>query len=201
MQRRIFIIAVAGVVMLSLACARPQNENEGNRNGPASNSNAANSNEGARTGASDTWITAKVKLALLADGRVSGFATDVDTNGGAVTLSGKVDSEENKSTAGEVARAIDGVRSVNNQIQVVPDEKRDQVNATDDKIEDAIGKAMETDANLTDQSIAAEVNAGVVTLSGSVDTPDQLVKAAQAIRKIPGVKSVVTTPVTVSENR
>jgi osmotically-inducible protein OsmY len=199
MKRSIFIIAAAGVVMLSLACARPQNENEANANRAASNTNSgADSREDT---ASDAWITAKSKLALLADSRVSGFATDVDTNGGVVTLSGKVDSEENKSAASEVARGIEGVKSVNNQIQVVPDARRDQVDAADDKIEDAIGKAMESDANLTDLSLAAEVNNGVVTLSGSVDTPDQLVKAASAIRKIPGVKAVVTTPVTVDEDK
>lgn len=200
MKRILLMITAISVVVLNLACAKPQNENDNNANRAASNSNAnANASASGKSDLSDTWVTAKVKLALLADSRISGFATDVDTNNGAVTLSGKVDSEENKNAANEVAKGIDGVKSVNNQIQVVPDAKRDQVNATDDKIEDAIGKAMETDANLTDVSLAAESNAGVVTLSGSVDTPDQLLKAAQSIRKIPGVKSVVTTPVTVTE--
>ena len=90
---------------------------------------------------------------------------------------------------------------MNNQIQVVPDAKRSQVNAADDKIEDETKKALDADANLKNLGLRADSNAGVVTLDGSVDTQDQLVHAAQAIRKIPGVKSVVTTAVTVKNER
>ena len=41
---------------------------------------------------------------------------------------------------------------------------------------------------------------GVVSLDGSVDTVEQLWHAAQAIRKVPGVKAVVTSGVTVKED-
>jgi hyperosmotically inducible protein len=196
-MKKLSAVAVIGLIVFSLGCDRTDNANNANR---PSNANA-NANVARDTGVSDTWITAKVKLALLADNRVSGFATDVDTRSGVVTLSGKVDEQTNKSAAEEVAKGIDGVKSVNNQIQVVPDAKRSQVNAADDKIEDEVKKAMDADANLKTLGLRADSNAGVVTLDGSVDTQDQLVNAAQAIRKIPGVKSVVTTPVTVKNER
>ena len=198
-MRKLSTVAALSLIIFSLACDRTDNANNANR--PVNANANANANIARDTGTSDSWITAKVKLALLADGRVSGFATDVDTNGGVVTLSGKVDEQANKAAAEEVAKKLDGVKSVNNQIQVVPDAKRSQVNATDDKIEDEIKKAMDADATLKGLGLRADSNAGVVTLDGSVDTHDQLIKAAQAIRKVPGVKSVVTTPVTVKNER
>jgi hyperosmotically inducible protein len=192
-MKKLSTVAVISLIVFSLACDRTDNANNANR--------PANANVARDSGASDSWITAKVKLAMLADNRVSGFATDVDTRSGVVTLSGKVDEQANKSAAEEVAKGIEGVKSVNNQIQVVPDARRSQVNAADDKIEEEIKKATDADANLKGLGLRADSNAGVVTLDGSVDTHDQLVNAAQAIRQIPGVKSVVTTPVTVKNER
>jgi hyperosmotically inducible periplasmic protein len=201
MIRKLLGMAAITLVVFALACDRADNTNNANR--PASaNANAnANSNATRTSGVSDTWITAKTKLALIADQRTSGFATDVDTNNGTVTLSGKVDTEQAKTAATEVARGIEGAKSVNNQLQVVPDAKRKDVNAADDKIEDSIKKAMDTDPNLKGLGLSVDSNAGVVTLSGTVDTHEQLVNAAQAVRKMAGVKGVVTTPVTVRNER
>ena len=202
MIRRLFLTIVISAVSLNAACGGSENENAANRN---RNSNAnANANEGAKSGGdalSDAAITAQVKLALIADGRTSGFATDVDTRDGLVTLSGKVDTEQARTAADEVAKKVSGVKSVNNQLQVVPDAKRKEVDATDDKITDAIEKAMDTDPSLTDVGLSADSNNGVVTLDGTVETREQLFKAAEAIRKVPGVRSVDTKPVTVSSEK
>jgi hyperosmotically inducible periplasmic protein len=197
MIRKLLALAAITIVAFALACDRADNANNTNR--PA-NANA-NANVARTSGVSDTWITAKTKLALIADQRTSGFATDVDTNNGTVTLSGKVDTEQAKAAATEVARGIEGAKSVNNQLQVVPDAKRKDVNAADDKIEDGIKKALDADPKLKGLGLSADSNAGVVTLSGTVDTHEQLVNAAQAIRQVAGVKGVVTTPVTVRNER
>jgi hypothetical protein len=80
----------------------------------------------AKTAATDTWITSKTKIALFADERVKGTQVNVDTmKGGVVHLRGKVDSAEAKSAAGEIAKGIEGVQSVKNDLQVVapPDRK------------------------------------------------------------------------------
>ncbi|KRA20872.1 hypothetical protein ASD69_06105 [Lysobacter sp. Root604] len=61
---------------------------------------------------SDTWITTKVKTELLAAKDVSGLKIDVDTVNGVVTLSGKVDSQAQVDKAMAVAKAVQGVRSV-----------------------------------------------------------------------------------------
>ena len=199
MIRKLFLTIVISAVLLITGCGGSENENAANRNANAN----ANANAGAKTGdgPSDARLTLEVKLALIADGRTSGFATDVDTRDGIVTLSGKVDTEQARTAADEVAKKIDGVKSVNNQLQVVPEAKRKEVDATDDKITDAIEKAMDTDPSLTEVGLSANSNNGVITLDGTVETREQLVRAAEAIRKVPGVRSVDTKPVTVTSEK
>ncbi|HEV7608867.1 MAG TPA: BON domain-containing protein [Steroidobacteraceae bacterium] len=66
----------------------------------------------------DNVITAKVKAALAGDSRTKAHQVNVETHEGAVQLSGFVDNAEAKSTAGELARGVAQVRSVDNQIDV-----------------------------------------------------------------------------------
>jgi hyperosmotically inducible protein len=66
----------------------------------------------------DAGITAQVKAKLAADGDINPFNIDVDTVDGVVTLNGKVAKAEAKTKAGQLARETDGVRRVNNLIQV-----------------------------------------------------------------------------------
>jgi len=69
---------------------------------------------------SDATITGKVKSALAADvglRTVTGINVDTDA-GGVVTLKGKVDNADMKKRAGEVAKKVNGVKSVKNQITV-----------------------------------------------------------------------------------
>jgi osmotically-inducible protein OsmY len=194
MMRKLSLLFSTGLLLLTLACARNDNANHANANATA-NANRAESS----TARSDSWIALKTKLALIANSPTSGYETDVDAKDGVVTLTGKVDTNEVKSEAEQVARKVEGVRNVNNQLQVVPEARRNEVNAADERIKDAIGKLMDTDPNLQNLSLSIDSNAGVVSLDGSVDRLDQLWKAAQAIRKVPGVKSVVTSGVTVRD--
>jgi osmotically-inducible protein OsmY len=68
----------------------------------------------------DGTLTAKVKAALLADPDVKGLQIDVDSRDGAVTLSGSLDSAANVARAQSIARATDGVKSVENRLTVRP---------------------------------------------------------------------------------
>ena len=66
----------------------------------------------------DAAITAKVKSALAGDPRTKAHQVNVETREGTVQLSGFVDSSEAKSTAEQLARAVDNVKSVDNEIDV-----------------------------------------------------------------------------------
>jgi len=66
----------------------------------------------------DTAITAKVKTALGGDPRTKAHQINIETREGVVQLSGFVDTSEAKSTAEELARSVENVKSVDNEIDV-----------------------------------------------------------------------------------
>jgi hyperosmotically inducible protein len=67
---------------------------------------------------SDASISTAVQSKLTSD-RVSNFTrVDVDTERGVVNLSGVVQSAEQKARASELARQVNGVKKVNNNLQV-----------------------------------------------------------------------------------
>ena len=194
MTKRWLSLTLAGTALVVFLMAGCHTTDRADRNSAEKGSPTASK---AGNAISDDWITLKTKLALVADKRTSGFDTDVDSRMGNITLSGKVDTLEAKTAATEVAKKIEGVREVDNQLQVVPDVRRKEVAAADSKIEDGIKNTVKSDPKLKDTSLSAKSNNGVVTLTGSVDTNKQLLNAAQAISKVPGVKSVDTTQVAV----
>ena len=68
----------------------------------------------------DTAITASVKTRMLEDERVAGTSISVETLNGTVMLSGFAKSDAEKAAAESIARKVDGVRSVKNEITVRP---------------------------------------------------------------------------------
>jgi len=66
----------------------------------------------------DSVITTKVKSALLKDDAVKSFAVSVETVKGVVQLSGFVNTQTQKTDAGEDATAVKGVVSVSNNLIV-----------------------------------------------------------------------------------
>lgn len=66
----------------------------------------------------DSAITTRVKTALLEDEQVSSNSIGVETFKGAVQLSGFVINEAQVIRAGEVARKVDGVKTVHNNLIV-----------------------------------------------------------------------------------
>jgi hyperosmotically inducible periplasmic protein len=76
----------------------------------------------AREVLSDASITARVKARLAADPEVNAIQIDVDTIDGVVTLNGKVSSQEVSQEAEKLAKRTEGVKQVNNLIQVAGQE-------------------------------------------------------------------------------
>jgi hypothetical protein len=66
----------------------------------------------------DAGTTAKVKTALLASPDVKGLDVNVDTVNAKVTLKGSVDSQAQADRAVQIARGIEGVKDVDNQLTV-----------------------------------------------------------------------------------
>lgn len=138
----------------------------------------------------DTWLTSKTKARLFADKRVKATAVTVDTDDRVVTLRGKVRTAEERVAAEQVARGTDGVRGVNNVLQVVPEGQRRLVDARDGDIKQSVKNRLEIDTLLRDADISVRSDAGMVTLKGSVHDSRARNRAAEVARGVSGVKSV-----------
>src|SRR5262245_3465693 len=66
----------------------------------------------------DAAISGKVKSALVADPTAKAYQIDVDTKDGIVELNGFVDSAAGKTAAARVASTVDGVKGVDNNLDV-----------------------------------------------------------------------------------
>lgn len=138
----------------------------------------------------DSWLTAKTKIALFADDRIHGRDVNVETKQGTVILRGKVDTPEAKAAGEEIAKGIDGVASVKNELQVVAPSKKKDVEATDDAITKQVKRQLARDKDTKHESVDVKVNAGVVSLTGEANTFTSSAKASYIAWKTPGVKSV-----------
>ena len=67
---------------------------------------------------SDSWITTKVKAALVNDPVVKATEVNVETFKGEVQLSGFVSSQNATARAVTVAQGIEGVKSVKNDMRI-----------------------------------------------------------------------------------
>ena len=137
---------------------------------------------------SDSWLTSKTKIALFADDRVKGREVRVETQSGEVFLRGKVDSEEAKSAAGEIAKGVEGAKSVKNDLQVVAPSARKAVQADDKQITKSVETRFGKDSQL--KKIDVRTDAGVVVLSGEVPNISVSAKASEMAHRVDGVKAV-----------
>jgi hyperosmotically inducible protein len=181
------VVACAAAVAAGAAFAQTTPAPRDQQSAPATRGTES---KDTKTAVADSWITAKTKIALFADDRVSGMDVNVTTINGIVKLNGKVDSTQAKAAAEEVARGIDGVRQVQNNLQVVAAERRDRVDARDEEITKRVQERIAQDSRLRNDNVNVTTNAGVVRLTGDVETMSMSVAASEVARRVPGVRSV-----------
>lgn len=101
--------AVAIALTVSLGACTQEQRQEAKTEGRQATSQAS-------AAVDDAAITTKVKAALLADDQVKGTQINVDTNGGTVRLTGTVDNQAQLQRAVEVAKGVQGVQRVENNL-------------------------------------------------------------------------------------
>jgi hyperosmotically inducible periplasmic protein len=69
-------------------------------------------------GFDDSMLTAAVKAKLIEDSATKSHQINVGTEKGVVQLTGFVDSTAMKAKAGELARSVDGVKTVRNDLEI-----------------------------------------------------------------------------------
>jgi len=141
--------------------------------------------------ASDTWITTKVKMRLLAEPGLSSTGISVDTRKGIVTLFGTVGTEPIKRSAEAQAKKVQGVQRVENELQVVPEVAAKRVEAEDEDIQERVENAIDQRTALADANVDVAVENGVVRLNGTVASQADHLTVLTVARSTPGAKSVI----------
>lgn len=148
---------------------------------------------------SDAWITLMVKGSLAIHRTVSALATQVSTDHGVVTLSGRADSEDEKDLASRSAKDIEGVTAVHNDMVVAGGDTSSAGHAVDRVVEHI------DDASITAQleislwfhysthalkDIHVTTSLGVVTINGDCKTLAEKILVSKLASDIGGVKKV-----------
>lgn len=141
--------------------------------------------------ASDTWITTKVKMKLMAEPGLSPTGINVDTRNGIVTLFGSVGTDAVKRSAEAQVKQVKGVQRVENELQVVPEVAADRVEQKDETIQEKVEKAISERDSLDDSNVEVGVENGVVRLTGTVASQADRITALTLARGTPGAKSVI----------
>jgi hyperosmotically inducible protein len=140
--------------------------------------------------AKDAWITTASKIRLMADPATPARDINVDTLAGVVTLFGTVPTEAARRAAEMEVGKVDGVKLVENDLQVVPQVSAAAVEDQDKRAKNAIEKQLKSREDLSDASIDVEVANGVVRLTGTVRSQADRLAALTPARTTDGVRSV-----------
>lgn len=135
----------------------------------------------------DGEIQDDVGHALMASPATGSAKVTVAVSGNVVTLTGTVNSWQEKHLAEEVAKAVKGVTAVNNLLAVRYDDKR-----TDAEVKADVERTLKWDSLVDHRAIGAEVKGGVVKLYGTVGSTAEKRRAVMDAY-VTGVTSVDST--------
>ena len=151
----------------------------------------------------DIGITTKVKSLLDSDRSVSNAAQiQVITENKVVTLAGPVDSPATKAHAVTIAKGVEGVKKVVDNLTVAPASVAAAQPAaaeaapgtttapTDTAITQAVKEKLLLQPETSADKIAVDTHDGVVTLTGTVKSPEEKEQVIQTARNTQGVQRV-----------
>lgn len=139
----------------------------------------------------DKSIAASIKTSLLASPDTHGLDIDVEVDRNRVQLNGFVDSQSQVDRAGEIARATSGVNSVENNLRVTAGKRQTGEYIDDNSLAARVKLALANDPVVHSLQVDVEVNRGIVSLGGFVDTSAQRSAAVAATQKVDGVVKVI----------
>jgi hyperosmotically inducible protein len=197
------------IISLALLAFTGCNSNDSNADNNPNNPKVGNETR------SDTAITAELKAKITDDELLDNTDVSVETENGAVTLTGTVHSEAQKQRAEELAKNTTGVATVNDQLVIEPEGSTGQKLGEESKelgrdVKEKTGSAAQdtkdaiSDARITSETklkfaaddtvkalnIDVDTSNGVVTLRGSVNSQAELQQAIRLAKSIDGVKKV-----------
>lgn len=137
---------------------------------------------------SEEDLTHKVNQAIEGGWFSEGFDNvSFDNDNGNITLKGTVDSAEDKNEVESRVKKIDGVKSVDDQIQVQNEKSEKPERKIAKKIRKVLRGGWFTKGY---DGVTFDLDDGEVTLKGTVDSESDLNEVQKKVEKIDGVKQV-----------
>lgn len=139
----------------------------------------------------DSVITTKVRTALTSNADVKSLDIKVKTRKGEVMLSGFADNQAQIDLIITVAKGIEGVKALDNQLSL-KEGKQSVGNKIDDSvITTQVKSALLADPVMKSMDVSVTTRKGEVQLSGFVDNAVQMTHAVDVAKGTNGVSSVV----------
>jgi osmotically-inducible protein OsmY len=138
----------------------------------------------AATPISDREISQAVEDELLFNATTPSYLIDVSTYEGIVTLTGSVDNLLARDRATTIAGAIKGVRGVVNNIQIETEYKPDPT------LENDVNEALLNDPATDSYEVIVNVENGIATLSGTVDSYQEKQLSEFVAKGVSGLKDI-----------
>src|SRR5688572_10608019 len=149
--------------------------------------------------AKDAYIDGKLEAVYALNRHLSAFAIDTEVDKGIVHLTGKVQADIDRDLAGELAKNVEGVVEVNNDLTIVTDARVTPAEGADRSfgawIDDATTTAsvkskLMGNPNTKGMKIDVDTRGDVVTLSGQAASAEEKALAEEMARSTGDVKDV-----------
>jgi osmotically-inducible protein OsmY len=168
-----------------------------------SSGDAASSSDSYEGAVKDGWITGKIETVYALNSNLNAFVIDTDVKQGVVHLTGMVESDIDRDLAGEIAKGVDGVVDVQNDLTIEKtaremaaakagsDGERTFGGWVDDATTTAAVKAkLVGNSNTKGLQIDVDTMDNLVTLSGEVSSTEVKQLAEEIARNTSDVKDV-----------
>jgi osmotically-inducible protein OsmY len=160
----------------------------------------ADDTAGEATGAvRDAWLDGKLETVYLLNRHLNNFAIETEVVDGKAFLKGAVESEVERDLATELAKGVEGITAVQNDLTVTGEAARGAVDSSGRGFMQRVSDATTTAAikskllmNENTQGLQIDVDTvnDVVTLSGDVRSAEEKALAEQLARNADGVDAV-----------
>ncbi len=155
---------------------------------------------------SDLWLKARIVTAYTLNEHLNPFKLDVEVKSGVAYLSGTVDSPVERDLAVEIAKGVEGIREVKDEIRIEPGAMAEERTESPffRTVEDAtitakVKSKLLWNRNTHGLDIDVSTEDGVVTLHGKVGSDVQGDLAVQLARNTTGVERVKRELIVVPE--
>jgi osmotically-inducible protein OsmY len=136
----------------------------------------------------DAELTAEVLAALRRNTFLEPLGIQVVVDHGVVTLTGSIDTEQNRQVAEHEVRLISGVAEVQNQLTVMG---RESSSRPDEEIAREVREQLEQDPTIEDvDRFRVRARFGHVIISGMAESLEERESVVAAAQRVPGVQGI-----------